>query len=117
MKAIEKAEAALSLLLQEGVEPSLLEICRMAGINRSNIYEHHPAFVQRIRTLQTNRPDQTRISGNTSSLSNTETQRQISRLKEENKSLLYLCLKLKTEVEDLREQLDMTHPAPKSAQP
>ena len=42
MKAIEKAEAALSLLLQEGCPPSLLEICRMAGINRSNIYEHHP---------------------------------------------------------------------------
>lgn len=114
MKAIEKAEAALSLLLQEGVEPSLLEICRIAGINRSNIYEHHPAFVQRIRMMQTNRPAQARVTKNKSLANNAEIHRRISRLTEENKSLLYLCLRLKTEVEDLREQLDMIRPAQKS---
>ena len=95
MKAIEKAEAALSLLLQEGCPPSLLEICRMAGINRSNIYEHHPAFVQRVRTMQVKKSVQTGAIKNSPPVNKTDIMKQISRLKDENKSLLYLCFKLK----------------------
>lgn len=108
MNALQKAEAALSLLKEENEPITILKICKTAGVNRANLYESHPEFVEKVRTLQPRK--NTKRKPATDELSQQlkqEDAKTMRELREENKALLYLCLRLKIEVEELKEQLKM----------
>ena len=108
MNALQKAEAALSLLKAENEPISILKICRTAGVNRANLYQSYPEFVEKVRALQPG-PNRKRklATDKLSQQLKREEATTMKDLKEENKALLYLCLRLKVEVEELKEQLRM----------
>lgn len=50
LSVVQKVEAALTLLKQEGrfSEITVIGVCKLADVNRSNLYERHPEMLQEI---------------------------------------------------------------------
>lgn len=53
LPAITRAEVALDYLVAEGdASISLSQVCKLAKVSRASIYENHPDFVSRVRSLR-----------------------------------------------------------------
>lgn len=84
-----------------GQRLSVQEICRRAGVSRSNLYEAYPSLVEEIRgtstSVQKAKPRATRQSDPRDS---------VQHLKERNHALLMLCSELLQELRVLRSRLE-----------
>ena len=94
-----RLRAALALHKNErpGEPLNISDLCRQAGINRSNLYANHPMLLKEIRDLsRKNNAEKRRLKEPT-----THDSTQLKRLRMQNKALLYICLELRCEVDDL----------------
>lgn len=94
----ERVRAALHLKVTENQEKelSVSELCRLAGVSRATLYQHHPALLTEIRSKLEVRTK----AGSAKSKSNLKV---ISvALEPQLKSLIYLCLELQMEVRSLK---------------
>lgn len=98
LSPITRAEAALEHLVADGYGSiSLSLICKLAKVSRASIYENHPDFVDRVKSLRQPRksrpqkldPDLQKVMAENESL------------KQQNKDLLYLCVELKSRLMNL----------------
>ena len=97
----ERFEAAVHAYRQEhpATYPPIAVICRLAGLNRSNIYATHPDLVATIRPPRVRKQvgDKLRRLDKPSRADAT-----VENEKLRFKALLYVCLELRAEVENLR---------------
>lgn len=96
----ERFEAAVHAYRQENPasQPPVALVCRLAGLNRANIYATHPDLVASLRASRLSQPRPREVVPQ-------DGQRVSSKVKDEGKylkALLYLCLELRAEVESLR---------------
>lgn len=100
----EQLEAALRFCEQEnpGAHHSLSKICRLAGVNRSNVYTSHPQFVARLRESQAPRHAMQTGAANRSKKNTTDT---LTACERQNKALLYLVVELQEEIARLTQRL------------
>jgi hypothetical protein len=87
----EKIRTALHMMRSEGLESKITvaKLCRLAGVNRSNLYVSHPDIVREIRLLtpKPERPERSDLPARV------QTEKTVS------KALLYLCLELQAELD------------------
>lgn len=94
----ERVRAVLHLKVMENNEKELTvsELCRLAGVSRATLYQHHPELLTEVRSKLGVR---TRV-GAAKSKSNLKVT-SVS-FEPQLKSLLYLCLELQMEVRSLK---------------
>jgi hypothetical protein len=78
-----------------------MEVCRRAGVSRSNLYDHHPLLVEEI----VGKRAAARKSGTTTARA-VGSSDSVKRLKERNHALLLLYAELLQEVRLLRSRLE-----------
>ncbi|MCA8426891.1 hypothetical protein LGN30_27320 [Burkholderia seminalis] len=95
---IARAEAVLEYLVAEGgVSISLSQVCKLAKVSRASIYENHPDFVSRVKSLR--QPKKSRSPKLDPVLQNILEENEL--LKLQNRALLYLCVELKSKLASL----------------
>lgn len=102
-KVRQKLTAAIALLDAEspGHPIRISVLCRMAGVNRSNIYASHSDILDELKgRMQSSRSDAT-----TCQTECTAPNREITRLRLQNKALLYLCIELQSSISDLEKRV------------
>lgn len=94
----ERLLAALHLKTMENQEKacSVSELCRIAGVSRATLYQHHPALLAEIRLRLEVRTKSQSVE------SKSERKAKSTSLEPHIKSLLYLCLELQMEVRSLK---------------
>ncbi|WP_143060017.1 hypothetical protein [Burkholderia contaminans] len=98
LPAITRAEIALEYLVAEGdASISLSQVCKLAKVSRASIYENHPDFVGRVRSLR--QPQKSRPPKLAPILQDVLTENEL--LKRQNRALLYLCVELKSKLASL----------------
>lgn len=102
-KIRQKLTAAIALLDAEspGQPIRISALCRMAGVNRSNIYSSHSDILDNLKQ---------RVQNSRSDLTNYQTEhiapnREVMRLRLQNKALLYLCVELRSSISDLEKRV------------
>lgn len=92
---ITRAEVALEYLVaEEDVSISLSKICKLAKVSRASIYENHPDFVSRVKSLrQSHKSRPPKIAPMLQ-----DVLAENERLKMQNRALLYLCVELKAKL-------------------
>lgn len=103
LSPVQRVEAALTLLKQEGRVAciSVSAICKMANVNRSNLYQTHPEVVAAIKKARP-RP----VSRTTSPRrSDADLSAELKRVKAQYKALLRLALEQQAEIESLRKRM------------
>lgn len=96
----ERFEAALHAYRHEHPtgQPTIALICRLAGLNRANVYASHPDLIAAVRVgrvpTATHRNQLPKSSPATAAENAEDAKRR--------KALLYVCLELRAEVESLR---------------
>lgn len=92
----ERLRAALQLKTTENpfANPSISELCRLAGVSRATLYQHHKSLLAELR------PHSATGSKEKSLVQNT--QRRPSGADTQLKALLYLCLELQLELNSLK---------------
>lgn len=94
----ERLRAALHLKVTENQEKKLTvsELCRLAGVSRATLYQHHPELLLEIRSKLEVRAKSPTVE------SNSKLKMRSVSLEPQMKSLLYLCLELQMEVRSLK---------------
>lgn len=93
LPAITRAEVALEYLVAEGdASISLSQVCKLAKVSRASLYENHPDFVSRVRSLR--QPQKSRPPKLAPNLQSVLAENEM--LKRQNRALLYLCVELKS---------------------
>lgn len=88
----------LEYLVAEGdVSISMSRVCKLAKVSRTSIYENHPDFVSRVKSLR--QPQKPRPSKLAPVLQNILVENEV--LKRQNQALLYLCVELKSKLASL----------------
>lgn len=100
----EKLDAALLFCEQEnpGEHHPLSKICKLAGVNRSNVYTSHPQFVARLCENKAPRHAKQAGAANRSEQSPVDNLTACTR---QNKALLYLVVELQEEIMRLTQRL------------
>lgn len=100
----EQLDAALLFCEQEnpGEYHSISKICRLADVNRSNVYTSHPEFVARLRENKARRHAKQLDSANRSKQSTVGILTACTR---QNKALLFLVVELQEEIRRLTQRL------------
>lgn len=103
LKTSEKVQAALQLVKSEGVGGgmSVSGFCKLAKINRSNLYEHHPDLLKLIKSV-CKKPAAKQVSKNKSAASNSC---ELNELRVKYKALLRVALEQQAEILWLRKQV------------
>ncbi|WP_143029308.1 hypothetical protein [Rhodoferax sp. OV413] len=100
----ERLDAALKFYDQEnpGGCPSLSKICKLAGVNRSNIYTSHPEFLSRLRNRKILPDKKATLVEKVLKNNNIEL---LASYERRNKALLLLVIELQEEVLRLEQRL------------
>ena len=101
----ERVRAAIQLRTHEApaIPLSVSEICRLAGVNRSNLYANHRDLVLEIQRARESAPR--RESTPKRNVSVGKDAAEVRKLEEVNRALLYVALELQLEVRALRAKL------------
>lgn len=91
--------AAIALHKDEspGLPITVSKICRMAGVNRANVYANHSDILLELQRAQIGRP----VRRNKNKASNKTFKVELESLRRQNKALIYLCMELQSSVNDL----------------
>lgn len=102
-KVRQKLTAAIALLNDEspGQPICVSALCKMAGVNRSNIYASHSDILADLRSRM---PD-TRSTVPEWQAGVREPGMDVTRLRLQNKALLYLCVELQSSISDLEKRV------------
>lgn len=100
----EKVRAVVRLHNREspGVPLSISAVCRLAGVNRSNLYVHRKDLLQEIRSISRPTPAITRTKAVRYSKPRSE---DAAHIKRKSRALLYLCLEQQLEIRSLQRRL------------
>lgn len=100
---LQRVEAALTLLEHEGRRSaiSISAICRLAQVNRSNLYERHPKVLSAIRRARSEVQKREPSPEKGTALLKAE----LRQVKGQYKALLRLALEQQAEIESLRKRL------------
>lgn len=106
--ALARLSAALLLLKSErpGQPICISELCRKAGVNRSNLYANHAQLLAEIRSYTSREIQKNTITERVCASESGE----IEALRAQNKALLYLCLELRSRIDDLTSRSPQTGP-------
>jgi hypothetical protein len=101
-----RLNAALLLLKNErpGQPICISELCRQAGVNRSNLYANHAQLLAEIRSYTSREKQQNTVTERNCASESGE----IEVLRTQNKALLYLCLELRSRLDDLTSRSPQT---------
>lgn len=96
----ERIEAALALIQNDKSYQQLTisKFCKLANVNRSNLYERHPELLSKIRQICPSKPNR---SPSNKRFPNTN-QEELSKLRSQYKALLRVALEQQAEIEWLR---------------
>lgn len=102
-KVRQKLTAAIALLENEnpGQPIRISALCRVAGVNRSNIYASHADLIAKLKRRESGNFTKEPASRNTVRSTDFE----LGRLRLQNKALLYLCVELKSTISDMEKRL------------
>lgn len=91
LSVVERVEVAVLHLQSRNSSGSVTvaEVCRVAGVSRSSLYEHHLDLIGRIRS---SRPRNASLRHYQPK--DTDSRVELERLKIRNKALLYICTEL-----------------------
>ena len=81
---------------------SISEVCRLAGVNRANLYARHESLVAEIRRARTAKKPQQQVVCRP----DRPWRESHLELEQRNRGLLYLCLELQLEVSRLKAKLN-----------
>jgi hypothetical protein len=90
----EKVQAVLTHLKAEGEKPNVALVCRLAGVNRANLYANHPGLIKEIIK---DKPDP--HAKRAAPVARKNSEKEFARLADEVKILGYACLELKAALE------------------
>lgn len=102
-KIRQKLTAAIALLDAEspGHPIRISALCRMAGVNRSNIYASHSDILDVLKERMTS----SRSDAPPCLAERTVPNPEVTRLRLQNKALLYLCVELRSSITDLEKRV------------
>lgn len=102
-KIRQKLTAAIALLENEspGQPIRVSALCRIAGVNRSNIYASHSDILADLRERMPDGPS----NRPTRRAEITAPETEVVRLGLQNKALLYLCVELRASISDLEKRV------------
>ncbi|WP_076592607.1 hypothetical protein [Herminiimonas arsenitoxidans] len=100
LSVAEKISTAIKFLLEDNPRSPLTVscICRIAKVNRSSVYTHHPELIDKIKKSRQERE----IPRKKSDASISHSVRLQKDYELRNKALLYVCLELKAELDNIK---------------
>ena len=99
----QRVRAVIALKQHEasGVPLSISEVCRLAGVNRANLYAHHQDLIEEIRNHAPGK-DATRGGYQTSDQRDRRVARVPPDFERQYRALLYVCLEQQLEIRSLK---------------
>lgn len=96
----EKINVVLHFLQQERDRRiTVQEVCRLAGVSRSSLYEYHPDLVLLIRSKSSSKASPERKS------KQHDLVQEVKRLSAANEALMLVCLEQRMVIDSLNEQI------------